>query len=169
MLLLFLSTVCQLANQLFPTRPVRPAAVATSVGAMNMVGCWFGAMPCCHGAGGLAGQVRYGARYGTAPIFLGLVKILLSLLLGSSLFAVLQQFPNPLLGAMLVFAGAELAGVARGQSGDRGIAVMMFTAAVVLAMSNVAVGVVAGLIAAYLLVVRDWVVDVTRKCFCKTS
>lgn len=33
-------------------------AVAASVGAMNLVGGWFGAMPCCMGAGGLAAQVR---------------------------------------------------------------------------------------------------------------
>jgi MFS superfamily sulfate permease-like transporter len=126
---------------------------------MNLVGCWFGAMPCCHGAGGLAGQVRFGARWGTAPVFLGLIKITLSLFFGSSLFALLQQFPGPLLGAMLVFAGTELAAVARGQTGERGVAVMLFTAAVVMAMSNVAVGVVAGLIAAYLLAARDFLVD----------
>lgn len=42
-------SVCQLSAQLFPERPASPAAVATSVGAMNLVGCWFGAMPACHG------------------------------------------------------------------------------------------------------------------------
>ena len=51
--------VCQLSADLFPMRPARPAAVACSVGAMNLVGAWFGAMPCCHGAGGLAGQVSH--------------------------------------------------------------------------------------------------------------
>jgi len=153
-------SVCQLAEQLFPSRPIRPSTVAASVGAMNLFGCWFGAMPSCHGAGGLAAQVRFGARWGTAPVFLGLVKIGLSLLLGSSLFSLLQQFPTPLLGAMLVFAGIELAAVAKGQTGEeRGVAVMLFTAAVVLGMSNVAVGAVSGLIAAYLLAARDFVVD----------
>ena len=49
--------VCQLSSDLFPLRPARPVLVASSVGAMNLVGAWFGAMPCCHGAGGLAGQV----------------------------------------------------------------------------------------------------------------
>jgi hypothetical protein len=56
--------VSHLAGQLFPDRAAaqgwrwRPGAVAVSVGAMNLVGCWFGAMPCCHGSGGLAAQVR---------------------------------------------------------------------------------------------------------------
>ena len=55
--------VSHLAAQLFPDRVAvhgwrwRPGAVAVSVGLMNLVGCWFGAFPCCHGSGGLAAQV----------------------------------------------------------------------------------------------------------------
>ena len=52
-------------------------------------------------------QVRFGARSGAAPIFLGLVKIALGLLFGDSLFRLLRAFPRPLLGSMLVFSGAE--------------------------------------------------------------
>ena len=152
-------SVCQLAEQLFPSRPPRPSTVATAVGSMNLIGCWFGVMPCCHGAGGLAGQVRFGARHGAAPIFLGLIKVTLALVLGSSLFTLLQEFPMPLLGAMLLFAGVELAGVARGQTGERGVAMMIFTAAVCLAMNNIGIGVLAGLAAAYTLAARDWSVD----------
>ena len=65
----------------------------------------------------------------------------------------------PLLGAMLLFAGVELAGVARGQTGERGVAMMIFTAAVCLAMNNIGIGVLAGLAAAYTLAARDWSVD----------
>ncbi|XAR67749.1 hypothetical protein NMG60_11002638 [Bertholletia excelsa] len=46
--------VCKLSADLFPDREVSATAVSVSVGAMNLVGCWFGAMPVCHGAGGLA-------------------------------------------------------------------------------------------------------------------
>jgi hypothetical protein len=53
-----------------------------------------------------------------------------------------------------------LAAVAQGQTGERGVAVMLFTAAVVLGMNNVAIGVVAGLIAAYLLAAKDYIVDI---------
>jgi hypothetical protein len=55
--------VTQLAQQLFPQRLERdgwrwrPGPVAVSVGLMNLVGCWWGAFPCCHGSGGLAAQV----------------------------------------------------------------------------------------------------------------
>ena len=57
--------VCQLSADLFPAKPVRPVLVSVSVGLMNMVGAWFGAMPCCHGAGGLAAQVRFQASLRT--------------------------------------------------------------------------------------------------------
>jgi hypothetical protein len=155
-------SVCQLSAQLFPDRPATPGHVATSVGMMNLAGCWFGAMPSCHGAGGLAAQVRFGARTGTAPIFLGAVKIFLSLILGSSLFEILQAFPSALLGAMLVVAGIELAAVGRGQRSQRGVAVMLFTACVSLALNNVAQGAVAGLLAAYGLAIRDVSLDAVR-------
>lgn len=42
---------------------------------MNLVGCWFGAMPVCHGAGGLAAQHVFGARGGGAVVLLGATKI----------------------------------------------------------------------------------------------
>ncbi|KAL4420409.1 hypothetical protein ABPG75_010065 [Micractinium tetrahymenae] len=137
-------SVTQLAGELFPDRPTSPDKVAFSVGAMNLAGCWFGAMPCCHGSGGLAAQVRFGARRGAAPIFLGLLKLALGLLFGSSLLSLLKSFPSPLLGAMLVFAGIQLAACGRSQSGERGTAVLLLTAVATLAMGNVAVGVLAG-------------------------
>lgn len=152
-------SVCQLAGELFPDRPASPDHVAFSVGAMNMVGCWFGAMPSCHGAGGLAAQARFGARTGAAPIFLGLVKLSLGLLFGSSLLTLLKSFPSPLLGAMLVFAGIQLAACGANQRGERGVAVLLLTAVVTLGMGNVAIGVVAGLAAAYLLLAWDVAVE----------
>lgn len=149
-------SVCQLSNQLFPTRPARPSKVASSVGLMNLLGCWFGAMPSCHGAGGLAAQVRFGARWGTAPVLLGSFKILLALLFGSSLFDLLQSFPTVLLGAMLIFSGIELASVAKGQVGQRGVTIMLLTASIAIAIGNVAIGVAIGLVCAYIFAASDF-------------
>ena len=42
--------------------------------------------------------MRFGARSGAAPIFLGLIKLALGLLFGSSLLSLLKSFPSPLLG-----------------------------------------------------------------------
>ncbi|KAJ6406319.1 hypothetical protein OIU84_009944 [Salix udensis] len=56
--------VCKLSSDLFPGKDFSASSVSVSVGMMNIVGCWFGAMPCCHGAGGLAGQYKFGGRSG---------------------------------------------------------------------------------------------------------
>ncbi len=152
-------SVTHLSNEWFPDRYMRPGSIATSVGIMNLVGCWFGAFPSCHGAGGLAAQVRFGARWGTAPVLLGLFKISIALLFGSSLIGIFQAFSTSMLGAMLVFSGIELATVAKGQGGERGVCVMLLVAAVGLSTKNIAIGVLVGLVCAYILAVWDWLLD----------
>lgn len=90
-----------------------------SVAAMNLVGCWFGAMPVCHGAGGLAAQYRFGARSGASVVLLGAAKLVLGLVLGGrTLLGLLGSFPGALLGVLVVAAGLELAKV--GQSLNHG-------------------------------------------------
>ncbi|CAJ0753487.1 2509_t:CDS:2 [Entrophospora sp. SA101] len=53
-----------LANDLFPERSSLNTVekISISVGLMNIIGCFFGSVPYCHGSGGLAGQYRFGAR-----------------------------------------------------------------------------------------------------------
>lgn len=65
-------------------------------------------------------QFKFGAREAAAPVILGLMKVSLGLLLGSSLLQLLSSFPNPMLGALLALAGVELACSARAQVGARG-------------------------------------------------
>lgn len=156
-------SVTHLANQWFPDRYMRPGSIATSVGLMNLVGCWFGAFPSCHGAGGLAAQVRFGARWGTAPVLLGLFKIFISLLFGSSLIGIFQAFSTSILGSMLVFSGIELASVAKGQRGERGTCVMLLVAAIGLSTKNIAIGVLIGLVSTYMLAIWDFLLDKATK------
>jgi hypothetical protein len=75
---------------------------------MNLIMCPFGAMPNCHGAGGLAGQHRLGARHGASVVFLGVHKILLSVFFGASALTLLDALPKAILGVMLAIAGQEL-------------------------------------------------------------
>ena len=61
--------VCFLSKDLLPNvRAPSITAVGLSVTAMNIVGCWFGAMPVCHGSGGLAAQYRFGAVCNSSPL-----------------------------------------------------------------------------------------------------
>ncbi len=143
--------VCALSVDLFPRRPATPTKVAVSVGLMNLVGCWFGAMPMCHGAGGLAGQYRFGARTNGSILFLGGVKLLLAVLLGASLMALCQAFPASVLGVMLAFAGMELALVFRDQTSRTDAFAMLLTTAACMALENIALGFLLGLAMAWCL------------------
>jgi MFS superfamily sulfate permease-like transporter len=142
--------VCALSVQLFPDRPASPRRVAISVAVMNLIGGWFGAMPMCHGAGGLAGQYRFGARTNGSILFLGAVKMLLAVLFGASLLTLLGVYPKSILGVLLAVSGIELALVCRDQTGREEVTIMLGTAAATLALGNVATGFVAGWLLALL-------------------
>ena len=143
--------VCALSVDLFPDRPATPRRVAVSVGMMNLVGCWFGAMPMCHGAGGLAGQYRFGARTNGSILFLGAVKMALAVFLGASLMTLCQAFPASVLGVLLAFAGMELALVCRDQTRRTDAFAMLLTAAACMGLNNIALGFVLGLVMAWCL------------------
>lgn len=142
--------VTALSHDLFPRAAVTPRRVAVSVGLMNLAGGCFGAMPMCHGAGGLAGQHRFGARTNGAIIFLGAVKMALALAFGASLMTLCAAYPPAILGVMLLFSGIELALVARDQTGRDEALVMLLTVAAALSLNNIAVGFATGLAASWL-------------------
>ncbi|KAG0163845.1 hypothetical protein DFQ30_010877 [Apophysomyces sp. BC1015] len=167
--------LCTLIDDLFPDKHTSSARVAVSVGAMNLIGCWFGAMPVCHGAGGLAGQYRFGARSEVSVILLGTCKLLLGIIFGSSLVGLLQLFPNSMLAVMLFVSGVELAASTRAitlSAGDTETqkdnwTLLMATAGVLAAFGNAGIAFVAGLVIAILLSiqrlgVRAWSVQAIK-------
>jgi len=148
--------VCKLSSDLFPERAeLSPARVSVSVGLMNFVGCWFGAMPCCHGAGGLAGQYRFGGRSGASVVFLAICKLALGLVFGNSFVTILGQFPIGILGVMLLFSGVELAMASRDMGTKEESFVMLICAGVSLTGSSAALGFILGIVLYLLLRVRD--------------
>ncbi|XP_007023980.2 PREDICTED: molybdate transporter 2 [Theobroma cacao] len=146
--------VCKLSGDLFPDRELSAAKVSVSVGVMNLVGCWFGAMPVCHGAGGLAGQYRFGARSGWSVVFLGIGKLVIGLVFGNSFVRILSQFPIGILGVLLLFAGIELAMASRDMNSKEESFVMLVCAAVSLTGSSAALGFVCGILLFLLLKLR---------------
>ncbi|KAL2557852.1 Molybdate transporter 1 [Forsythia ovata] len=90
-------------SDLFPEKNVSTTLV---FGIMNLIGCWFGATPCCHGAGEIAGQYKFGGMSGWCVTLLGVAKLVLRL--SSSLVKILDQFPVGVLGVLLLFARIEL-------------------------------------------------------------
>lgn len=96
-------------NRLFPQRAVTLDKVAVSTGVMNVIGSAVGGVPMCHGAGGMAGHVRFGARTGGAPVILGAILVLLALFFSGSVDTIFKIFPTPVLGVILFLTGAQLA------------------------------------------------------------
>ncbi|KAJ4707994.1 molybdate transporter 1-like [Melia azedarach] len=158
--------VCKLSSDLFPGKHFSATSVSVSVGLMNLVGCWFGAMPCCHGAGGLAGQYKFGGRSGGCVALLGAAKMVLGLVVGSSLVMVLDQFPVGLLGVLLLFAGIELAMAARDMNTKEESFVMLACTAVSLVGSSAALGFVCGIVVHVLLKLRNFSEDQSCSKLC---
>jgi hypothetical protein len=90
-------------------RHVTPRRLALSSGLANVLLAPLGALPMCHGAGGVAAHHRFGARTGTAPLLLGLALLGLALLPTGTAMTLLTAIPAAGLGALLLVASAELA------------------------------------------------------------
>ena len=141
-------------NRLFPDRPVSERSVALSTGIMNLASSAVGGIPMCHGAGGMAGHVRFGARTGGSSIILGAILLAAGLFFSSSIDTLLRIFPAPLLGVILFLAGVQLALGSREEGGEK-IDRFVVLATAGLAMWNVGVAVLFG-IAAYHAWKRGW-------------
>jgi MFS superfamily sulfate permease-like transporter len=100
-------------NELFPDRRVTEKKIAISTGVMNLISPLFGGIPMCHGAGGMAGHVRFGAKTGGALVILGTLLVFIALFFSDSVAIIFKIFPNAILGVILFFAGSELAIVVR--------------------------------------------------------
>jgi MFS superfamily sulfate permease-like transporter len=96
-------------NRLFPDRSVTENGVATSTGLMNVGSAVFGGVPMCHGAGGMAGHVAFGARTGGAPIILGVILLCLAFFFSASIQTIFGLIAQPVLGVIVFLTGAQLA------------------------------------------------------------
>jgi predicted benzoate:H+ symporter BenE len=96
-------------NEYFPDRKTTAKTIALDHGVMNLVSTFMGGIPLCHGAGGMAGHIRFGARTGGSLVILGVIVLLTGLFLSDSVTLIFQVFPRSILGVILFFAGVELA------------------------------------------------------------
>ena len=136
-------------NRLFPDRPVNENKLSTSTGILNLAGASIGGIPMCHGAGGMAGHVAFGARTGGATIILGVILLLLALFLSDSVQVLFNLVPKSILGVILFLTGAQLALGYCDFSTNKGERfITLVTAA--LCIWNVGLGFLVGLGGAYL-------------------
>jgi MFS superfamily sulfate permease-like transporter len=100
-----------LSRELFPSTGAVASErrLALSSGLANVLLCPFGAMPMCHGAGGLAAQFRFGARTGLAPIIFGAVLLVLAVGFAEHAAELFALIPIAAARSPLIFGGTELA------------------------------------------------------------
>lgn len=129
----------------WPDNPVSERRLSLNMGIMNLILPFFGGMPLCHGAGGLAGQYYFGARTGGANILEGVIEISMGLFLATSIAGLFALFPTAIIGAMMFLVGMELAKFAKDIRLSKDLIPMGATLVVSLA-TNMACGFLVGLI-----------------------
>ena len=136
-----------IAGDYFPEdkRKLSPNRLATSTGVMNLLLAPMGAIPMCHGSGGLVAQYGFGARTWIAPAIFGTFCLTLGLAFGPDATRILSVLPLSALGAMLTIAGAELALGKRVFDARPMCRVIIITTGVACVALNVAAGLVIGL------------------------
>jgi hypothetical protein len=129
----------------FPDKPVSEQHLSLNMGIMNLIFPFFGGMPLCHGAGGLAGQYYFGARTGGANIMEGLMEIGIGILLATSIAGIFMVFPQAIIGGMMLMVGVELIKFARDIKIEWS-AILVLTATVAVSiLANMAFGFLAGM------------------------
>lgn len=99
-----------IAADRFPGAKDRATAtrLAFGSGLFNVVLAPLGAVPMCHGSGGLIAQYGFGARTWRAPALFGAACLLLGVGFGAGARDLLVLIPLAAVGALLIVAGAEM-------------------------------------------------------------
>jgi SulP family sulfate permease len=125
---------------LFPNNPLlkntKAGNFALTMGLVNFPAGFLGAVPMCHGTGGLAAHYRFGARTGGAPLMIGAILLLTALLFGDLGFSILAMIPNSVLGVLLIFAGLELCPLIRSLKTNEEYFVALLISGISLAVPN---------------------------------
>jgi len=136
---------------LFPKNPLLAKAkagkFALTMGLANFPAGFLGAVPMCHGTGGLAAHYRFGARTGGAPIMIGALLVVMALALGEFGFTLLAMIPNSVLGVLLIFAGLELCPLIRSLKTNEEFFVALLIAGIALSVPNMSWAFVIGIAA----------------------
>lgn len=111
----------QLAADLFPQRAAPSVRkIGLTYAAMNLVSPLFGGIPVCHGSGGMAGHYAMGGRTGGSVILYGAFFLVAGLFFATAAGALVEIFPRPILGVLLVIEGLALLVLLRDLAGRPG-------------------------------------------------
>ncbi len=136
-----------LATDLFSTE-IKLTKLSRTTGLMNLTSVPLGGMPMCHGAGGLAGQFRFGGRTGGTNVYAGAILITFALFFTSPAWLALVS--SGFFAALLLFVAVEL-----GRCGLRSDSLIVTLLIGILSLViSITVAFFAGLVLAWLLAQR---------------
>ncbi|MFQ5630066.1 MAG: putative sulfate/molybdate transporter [bacterium] len=98
----------QLASDLFPEKKVTIRKIGTTYSIMNLLVPFTSGVPVCHGSGGIAGHFAFGARTGGSVVLYGFLYLLIGLFFSVGFKEIIEIFPLPILGVILLFEGLVL-------------------------------------------------------------
>ncbi|MBJ6109085.1 putative sulfate/molybdate transporter [Hymenobacter sp. BT523] len=109
----------QVAHDLFPERQLTTRKISFTYALMNLVNPFLGGFPVCHGSGGMVGHYAFGARTGGSVVIYGGLFLTMGLFFSQGFAEVVQIFPLPVLGVLLLFEALSLATLLRDISAER--------------------------------------------------
>ncbi|WP_235183900.1 putative sulfate/molybdate transporter [Hymenobacter sp. IS2118] len=109
----------QIAADYFPERGLTVRKISFTYSLMNLVSPFLGGFPVCHGSGGMVGHYAFGARTGGSVVLYGGLFLTLGLFFSQGFQQVVQIFPLPILGVLLLFEALTLATLLRDISSQR--------------------------------------------------
>ena len=98
----------QLADDWFPQRRITLARMGATYSLFNLLMAFFGGVPVCHGAGGMAGHYAFGGRTGASVVIYGLFHIVLGIACAVGFSQAVTLFPLPVLGVILFFEATAM-------------------------------------------------------------
>ncbi len=125
-------------------------ALTLTMAFANFMSFFFGGMPLCHGAGGLAAHYRFGARTAGSNIIIGIFFLTLTICLGNQALTIVNLLPLAVLGVLLIFAGCQLAMTILDMKDRQDIFVVLIMLAITIT-ANLAYGFISGIIIAHIL------------------
>ncbi|MBC6699858.1 putative sulfate/molybdate transporter [Hymenobacter puniceus] len=148
----------QVVEDYFPERRLTVRQISFTYGLMNLLNPFLGGFPVCHGSGGMVGHYTFGGRTGGSVVLYGTLFVVLGLFFSQGFQQLVQIFPLPILGVLLLFEALTLATLLRDISDSR--AALLLAVLVGLLCSGLPYGYLVGLVvgtALHYAMQRGWV------------
>ncbi|QNH62455.1 putative sulfate/molybdate transporter [Hymenobacter sediminicola] len=148
----------QVVQDYFPERSLTVRQISFTYALMNLVNPFLGGFPVCHGSGGMVGHYTFGGRTGGSVLIYGGLFLVLGLFFSQGFQQIVQIFPLPVLGVLLLFEALTLATLLRDITAHR--ADLLVALLVGLLCAGLPYGYLVGLVfgtAVYYAMQRGWV------------